>query len=86
MGQIFKGRLKPDGALALYVGLRREHVECRELNDEQAIQYLRKQDLEADLFADGINMVTNRGAALGFVKRIGPRVNNMYPNSLRILK
>lgn len=86
MGQIFKGRLKPDGALALYVGMRREHVECRELNDEQAIQYLRKQDLEADLFADGINMVTNRGAALGFVKRIGPRVNNMYPNSLRILK
>ncbi|MFQ7502571.1 MAG: methyltransferase RsmF C-terminal domain-like protein [Alistipes finegoldii] len=27
-----------------------------------------------------------RGRALGFAKRIGNRVNNMYPNSLRIIK
>jgi NOL1/NOP2/fmu family ribosome biogenesis protein len=86
MGQIFKGSLKPDGALALYVGLRREQVECRELNSEQALQFLRKQELEAEWFKEGVNMVLCEGLPLGFVKRVGGRVNNMYPNALRILK
>ena len=86
MGQIFKGSLKPDGALALYVGLRREQVECRELSSEQALQFLRKQELEAEWFKEGVNMVLCEGLPLGFVKRVGGRVNNMYPNSLRILK
>ena len=86
MGQIFKGRLKPDAALALAVDLRREAVACSEVSEEVALNFLRKQDLEASLFEEGINLVVCRGAALGFVKRIGGRVNNMYPNSLRILK
>ena len=86
MGQIFKGRLKPDAALALAAGLRREAVACCEVSEEVALNFLRKQDLEASLFEEGINLVVCRGAALGFVKRIGGRVNNMYPNSLRILK
>ena len=37
-------------------------------------------------FAEGMNLVTADGAALGFAKRIGRRCNNLYPNSLRILK
>lgn len=86
MGQIFKGRLKPDGALAMWVGLRRDAVECRELDEEQVLQFLRKQDVAAHLFAEGVNLVEHKGLALGFVKRIGARVNNLYPSSLRILK
>ena len=86
MGQIFKGSLKPDGALAMYVGLRRAQVECRELDEEQALQFLRKQELSAEWFNEGINMVLCNGLPLGFVKRVGARVNNMYSNSLRILK
>ena len=80
MGQLFKGRLKPDPALALFAGLRRDAVPTAEL------RFLRKQELAAGLFAEGINLVTASGRALGFVKRIGPRVNNLYPNSLRILR
>lgn len=86
MGQIFKNKLKPDGALALYVGLNRDAVECREVGEEDVLKFLRKQDLSAENFAEGINLVLYNGQALGFVKRIGARVNNMYPNSLRILK
>lgn len=86
MGQIFKGKLKPDGALAFYVGLKREQVECRELSEELALQFLRKQDLPAGEFSEGVNMVLCEGLPLGFVKRVGGRVNNMYANSLRILK
>ena len=50
------------------------------------LKFLRKQDISAENFAEGINLVLHNGQALGFVKRIGARVNNMYPNSLRILK
>jgi 16S rRNA C967 or C1407 C5-methylase (RsmB/RsmF family)/NOL1/NOP2/fmu family ribosome biogenesis protein len=86
MGQIFKGRLKPDGALAMWVGFRREVVECRSLAQEQVLQFLRKQEVSASLFAEGLNLVEYEGLSLGFVKRIGGRVNNLYSNSLRILK
>jgi ATP-dependent protease ClpP protease subunit len=51
-----------------------------------ALKFLRKQDLDAGLFEDGINLVKYDVLPLGFVKRVGNRVNNMYPNSLRILK
>lgn len=86
MGQLFKGRLKPDPALALFAGLRRDAVPATELGAEEALRFLRKQDLAAGPFAEGINLVTAHGRALGFVKRIGARVNNLYPNSLRILR
>ncbi|MBR4995484.1 MAG: rRNA cytosine-C5-methylase [Alistipes sp.] len=86
MGQIFKGRLKPDAALATYAGLRRDAVACSEVDEDTALRFLRKQDVAADKFEEGVNLVEHRGQALGFVKRIGARVNNMYPNSLRILK
>ena len=42
--------------------------------------------MAAGALAEGVNLVTARGRALGFAKRIGARVNNMYPNSLRILR
>ena len=86
MGQIFKNKLKPDGALAFYVGLRRDAVPQCELSLVEALQFLRKQDMDATLFEEGINLVLYEGNPLGFVKRVGGRVNNMYPNSLRILK
>ena len=86
MGQIFKNKLKPDGALALYVGLNRDAVAVSEVDAERALEFLRKQDMSVDGFVDGINLVVHNGQALGFVKRIGGRINNMYPNQLRILK
>ena len=86
MGQIFKNCLKPDGALAFYVGLRQDAVQSRVLPMDEALKYLRKQDVEVGVFAEGINLVLWDGLPLGFVKRVGARINNMYPNSLRILK
>lgn len=86
MGQIFKGKLKPDAALALCADVNRKATECREVDLTTALQFLGKQDLGAEVFAEGVNMVIYEGLPLGFVKRVGARVNNMYPNSLRILK
>ena len=79
--------LKPAMAiLALFAGVSRDAVPCREVSQEEALRFLRKQDMDASGFEQGLNMVTRGGLPLGFVKRVGARVNNMYPNSLRILK
>lgn len=86
MGQLFKGKLRPDPALAFFADLNLEAAPVAELDQEQTLCYLRKQELGPESFLEGLNIVCARGRALGFAKRIGARVNNMYPNSLRILK
>ncbi len=87
IGQLFKGRLNPDGALALFVGLSRDVVGEVTLDGDELLSYLRRQDISPEGLSEGFNLITDsRGYALGFAKRIGQRVNNRYPNSLRILK
>ena len=85
MGQIFKGTLKPEHSLALFVGRNRDVVAEVELSLEDAQNYLRRQDIDAKQFSEGVNVVTYKGVAIGFIKRIGARCNNMYPKDLRIL-
>ena len=85
MGQIFKGKLKPDWALSQYVELERAAVSVEELDEARALDYLRKKDIAVGNMAEGINLVTHNGRALGFVKRVGMRCNNLYPNSLKIM-
>ena len=85
MGRIYKGVLKPEHALAMYAGLNRDAVPCAELDGDEVLDYLRCGTVPAGRFAEGVNLVTCNGCAVGFAKRIGNRVNVMYPNSLRIL-
>ena len=86
MGQLFKGKLKPEHPLALYVGRREGVVAEVEVDEEQAVSYLRRHDIAVAPFEEGINIVKYRGVAIGFVKRIGARCNNMYPKEQRIIK
>ena len=85
MGQVFKGRLKPDWALSQYVDLAHDAVPHVEVSESVALEYLRKHEIPTDGMAEGINLVLSEGYRLGFVKRIGARCNNMYPNSLKIV-
>ncbi|MGN0006631.1 MAG: rRNA cytosine-C5-methylase [Alistipes sp.] len=85
MGQIFKGALKPDWALSQYIDLNREAVACTEVDETVALDYLRKRDVKAEAFVEGMNLVIHDGLPLGFLKRMGSRCNNLYPNSLRIM-
>lgn len=86
MGQIFKGKLKPSHSLSLYVGLNRSAVPVVEIGLDEARDYLRRVDIAASHFEEGINAVSYEGVVIGFVKRIGNRCNNMYPKDLRIQK
>ena len=85
MGQIFKGKLKPDWALSQYIGFERTAVAVEEVDEERALDYLRKRDIAVGDMAEGINLITHKGRALGFAKRVGTRCNNLYPNSLKIM-
>ena len=85
MGQIFKGKLKPDWALSQYIGFERKAVAVDEVDEARALDYLRKKDIAVGDMQEGINLVTHKGRALGFAKRVGARCNNLYPNSLKIM-
>ena len=85
MGQIFKGKLKPDWALSQYIGFERTAAAVEEVDEERALDYLRKRDIAVGDMAEGINLITHKGRALGFAKRVGARCNNLYPNSLKIM-
>lgn len=87
VGQLFSGRLKPDHALAMFHDLAPDAVPAAALDGDEALAYLRKDERlpAADRFAEGLNLAAFDGHALGWAKRIGNRVNNMYPKSLMIL-
>lgn len=84
-GELIRGELKPAHSYALYAynsGL----LPHREVSLEVALEYLRKSNsLCATEFQDGLQIVTYQGLALGYIKRIGNRVNSGYPTSWRIV-
>ena len=86
MGQLFGGRLKPDHALALFHDLVRDQTPRVDLDLPAALDYLRKKDIDATPFDEGINLVCHEGLPLGWIKRIGHRTNNLYPKESRILQ
>jgi 16S rRNA C967 or C1407 C5-methylase (RsmB/RsmF family)/NOL1/NOP2/fmu family ribosome biogenesis protein len=86
MGQLFHGELRPAHALALFTGLDDENFNVAELSEEAAVAYLRKADADPELFAEGLDLVRANTLPIGWAKRIGGRVNNMYPKGLRIIK
>ena len=85
--QIFeqKGKdLIPQASLAMSQAYKRGAYPEVELSYEEAISFLRK---EAIVLADaprGFVLVTYNGLPLGWVKNIGNRCNNLYPEFWRI--
>jgi 16S rRNA C967 or C1407 C5-methylase (RsmB/RsmF family)/NOL1/NOP2/fmu family ribosome biogenesis protein len=57
-----------------------------ELNKEDALKYLRRQDLQLNDTQKGWTLVTHDNISLGWVKVLHNRVNNYYPTNWRILK
>ena len=57
-----------------------------ELSLEEALQYLRRNELKAAKAPLGWNLVSFGGLPLGWIKVLPNRVNNYYPASWRILK
>ncbi len=84
MGQIFKGRLKPEHALAMFRSLNRNALPVTELPEREALDYLRLAPIPPIAFSQGINLVTHRGLPLGWANSLGNRINNLYPKNMAI--
>ena len=81
-----KGKdLIPHHSLAMSTALAQEAFPRTEVTYTQAIAYLRKEGLVLDTDVPrGYVLLTYKQVPLGFVKNIGNRANNLYPQEWRI--
>ena len=85
LGEMKGKDLIPHHSLAMSTALAEEVFPKAELTYEQAIAYLRKEGLILDADVPrGYVLVTYQQVPLGFVKNIGNRANNLYPQEWRI--
>jgi len=75
----------PVHALAMSTDLRREAFIVKEISYVEAISYLRKEVISfPEDVPVGYLLLTYRDIPLGFVKNVGNRANNLYPQEWRI--
>ena len=85
VGEVKGKDLIPDHALAMSRALQPGIFSTEEISYEQAIAYLRKEAISLSETAPrGYVLLTYRSVPLGFVKNIGNRANNLYPQEWRI--
>jgi len=78
----------PAHALAMSNALSETAFPCFEVDKETALSYLRKEVLLTipQELPNGYVLITYRKHPLGFVKNIGTRANNLYPQEWRVRK
>ena len=74
----------PAHALAMSDALNRDAFHNVEVTRKQALEYLHSDALRLDDTTRGIVLLTYKDIPLGFVKNLGNRANNMYPQEWRI--
>ena len=85
IGELMRDKLVPAHSLAMS-GLVNEAIPRAELNDEQAIGYLKKKEWIWEPGNTGWQLVTYKEQNLGWINVLANRFNNYYPKELRILK
>lgn len=85
MGTFAKNELLPSHHLALSNVLS-QSVQRLDVTKEEAIKYLRKDNLVLDTGLRGWTVLTYRQLPIGWVKLLPNRLNNYLPSHLRILK
>ena len=78
------GKFIPEHALALSTDINKQEFRIADLTREQALQYLRKDNLVLPDQARGLSLVQFEGNPLGWVNVLDRRVNNLYPSNWRI--
>lgn len=85
IGEIKRVNMMPQHSLSMAKALRKEAFPNVGLTLESALSYLRSEALavETDM-PQGTLLLTYEDVPLGFVKNVGNRLNNFYPNEWRI--
>lgn len=76
----------PQADEALSVSLDRSRYPVVELSKEDALRFLAKEPLAFEGQPAGLILLTYKDIALGFVKNLGHRSNNLHPSPRRIKK
>lgn len=85
IGKLAGNDLIPDHELALSLIINKDKVLSKELTKEQAIQYLRRDNIDLEITGKGWSLMTYQGLALGWAKLLPNRINNYYPKEIRIM-
>lgn len=84
-GKIASQELIPDHALAMST-IVNNGIVAISLKQEEALQYLRKENVMIDTSHKGRALVQFSGINLGWINILSNRINNYYPVAWRILK
>ena len=74
----------PTTQLALSKELERENIQSVEVDIKTAIAFLKKESIFLPQCEIGFVLILYKKQALGWVKNLGNRTNNLYPNNWRI--
>jgi 16S rRNA C967 or C1407 C5-methylase (RsmB/RsmF family)/NOL1/NOP2/fmu family ribosome biogenesis protein len=85
IGKLAGKDLIPDHELALSLMVNKDAVLQTPLNYEQAIQFLRRDNVDLTSTDKGWSLMTYENHPLGWAKLLPNRINNYYPKELRIL-
>ncbi len=84
LGTIAKNDLIPEHSVALST-ITNSSVFSVELDLEQALNYLRKNEITVSSNHKGWALAKYKGFHLGWMKMLGNRINNYYPKEYRVL-
>lgn len=84
LGQVMGKDLVPNHELALSLILN-ENVQRADVTREQAISYLKRDELKLDTEIMGWALICFHGHPLGWAKMLGNRMNNYFPKEIRIM-
>lgn len=85
VGELKQNDFIPSHDLAM-TSLVSQHIQRLELDYEQAMKYLRKQDFMIDTNLKGWCLMQYKGLQLGWAKILPNRINNYYPVHQRVRK
>ena len=84
IGKLMGKDLIPDHELALSIHMNKDAFLQTELTYEQAIQYLRRENVDINPTDKGWSLMSFEGQPLGWAKLLPNRINNYYPKEIRI--
>jgi len=84
-GTVIRDQFIPEHELVLSLYCRSD-LPVFEVDEAEALQYLRKQVIDTKDDVKGWYIVQYKNLRLGLIKHLGNRINNYYPASWRILK
>jgi 16S rRNA C967 or C1407 C5-methylase (RsmB/RsmF family)/NOL1/NOP2/fmu family ribosome biogenesis protein len=84
LGTLKHDKIIPEQAMALAISLNRKNFQAMNVSRDEALTYLRKENLIAEGLEKGFTIVSYEDVPLGWINVLDNRTNNLYPANWRI--